>query len=186
MASAHGMVRAVLGTWLFVAFWILLGFSVFFIAVRGGLGGARATFQSQSYGARRAAGIGFSVLYVAFGVAVPLVLLFGNHDNASAQYGTVQLTPAEKTGRELFGQHCGLCHTLAAANAVGKVGPNLDVIKPTDGLVLKTLANGCLQKPAASESSESCLGEGTMPAQILTGVDARDVAKFVSAVAGQQ
>ena len=186
MASAHGMVPAVLGTWLFVAFWLLLGFSVFFIAVRGGLGGARAAFQSQSYGARRAAGIGFTVLYVAFGVAIPLVLLLGNHDNASAQYAGIKLTPAEKAGRELFGQHCGLCHTLAAANSVGKVGPNLDVIKPTEGLVLKTVANGCLQKPAASQSSENCLGQGTMPAQILTGVDARNVAKFVSTVAGQQ
>jgi mono/diheme cytochrome c family protein len=176
----------VLGTWLFVAFWLLVGFSVFFIAVRGGLGSARATFQSQTYGARRAAGIGFTVLYVAFGIAVPLVLLTGNHSNASAQYAGIKLTQSEKTGRELFGQHCGLCHTLAAANSVGKVGPNLDVIKPTEGLVLKTLKNGCLQKPAASEGSESCLGEGTMPAQILTGEDAQDVAKFVSRVAGQQ
>ncbi|HEY1522016.1 MAG TPA: hypothetical protein VGF70_03310 [Solirubrobacteraceae bacterium] len=175
-----------LGTWLFVAFWLLLGVSVFFIAVRGGLGGARATFQSQTYGARRAAGIGFTVLYVAFGIALPLLFLIGNHSNASAQYAGIQLTPAQKTGRELFGQHCGLCHTLAAANSVGKVGPNLDVIQPTDGLVLKTLKNGCLQKPAASEGSESCLGEGTMPANILTGQQADEVAKFVSAVAGKQ
>jgi mono/diheme cytochrome c family protein len=176
----------VLGTWLFVAFWLLLGVSVFFIAVRGGLGGARATFQSQTYGARRAAGIGFMLLYVAFGIALPLLFLIGNHSNASAQYAGIQLTPAQKTGRELFGQHCGLCHTLAAANSVGKVGPNLDVIQPTDGLVLKTLKNGCLQKPAASEGSESCLGEGTMPANILTGQQADEVAKFVSAVAGKQ
>jgi mono/diheme cytochrome c family protein len=176
----------VLGTWLFVAFWLLLGVSVFFIAVRGGLGGARATFQSQSYGARRAAGIGFTVLYVAFGIALPLLFLIGNHSNASAQYAGIQLTRAEKAGRVLFGQHCGVCHTLAAANAVGKVGPNLDVIQPTEGLVLKTLRNGCLQNPAASEGSQSCLGQGTMPANILTGQQAEEVAKFVSTVAGKQ
>lgn len=180
------MVPAVLGTWLFVAFWVILGLGVFFIAARGGLGGARATFQSQSYGARRAAGLGFTLVYIAFGIALPLVFLIGNHSNANAQYAGSKLSPAEKQGRELFGQHCGLCHTLAAANAVGKVGPNLDTIKPTESLVLHTVANGCLQKPAASETSQNCLGQGTMPAQILTGDQARDVAKFVAAVAGKE
>jgi mono/diheme cytochrome c family protein len=186
MAPVHDMVPAVLGTWLFVAFWLLLGFSVFFIALRGGLGGARATFQSQTFGARRAAGIGFTVLYVAFGVALPLVFLIGNHSNASAQYAGVQLTPAEKSGRELFGQHCGLCHTLAAANTAGKVGPDLDMIKPTESLVLKTLQYGCLQNPGPSETKQSCLGQGTMPSNIVTGQQARQVAQFVATVAGRQ
>lgn len=175
-----------LGTWLFVAFWVLMGLGVFFIAVRGGLGGARATFQSQTHGARQAAGIGFTIIYVVFGVAIPLVFLIGNHNNANAQYAGIQLTSAEKQGRELFGQHCALCHTLAAANAVGKVGPNLDVIKPTETLVLHTIRYGCLQNPAPDETAENCLGQGTMPAQILTGQAADNVSKFVAAVAGKQ
>lgn len=175
-----------LGTWLFVAFWIVLGLSVFFVAVRGGLGGARATFQSQSFGARRAAGVTFTIIYVAFGIALPLVFLIGNHSHANAQYAGIRLSPAEKQGRLLFGQHCGLCHTLAAASAVGKVGPNLDMIKPTETLVLHTIANGCLQKPGPSQSAENCLGQGTMPAAIVTGNQARDVAKFVAAVAGKE
>ena len=176
-----------LGTWLFVAFWLLLGFGVFFIAVRGGLGGARATFQSQTYGARRAAGLGFTVVYVAFGIAFPLLFLIGNHANANAQYAGVHLSADQKRGRELFGQHCGVCHTLAAANAVGKVGPNLDTLQPapTEKLVLHTILNGCLQSPSKSESAQSCLGEGTMPANIVTSSQALDVAKFVSAVAGK-
>jgi mono/diheme cytochrome c family protein len=179
-------VPAVLGTWLFVAFWVILGLGVFFVAIRGGLGGARATFQSQSHGARRAAGVGFTLTYIAFGVALPLVFLIGNHANANAQYAGAQLTPAEKRGQILFGQHCGICHTLAAANAVGKVGPNLDMIKPTEALVLRILANGCLQKPGPSEAAQNCLGYGTMPAQVVTGSQARDVAKFVAAVAGKE
>lgn len=180
------MVPAVLGTWLFVAFWVLLGLGVFFIAVRGGLGGARATFQSQSYGARRAAGVSFTIIYIAFGIAIPLVFLIGNHANANAQFAGIRLSAGERQGRLLFGQHCGLCHTLAAANAVGKVGPNLDTIKPTETLVLHTIINGCLQNPAPSESSQNCLGQGTMPAQILTGNQARNVAKFVATVAGKE
>ncbi|MBV8431292.1 MAG: cytochrome c [Solirubrobacterales bacterium] len=175
-----------LGTWLFVALWVLLGISVFFIAVRGGLGGARATFQQQSYGARRAAGIIFTIIYVAFGVAIPLVLLIGNRVNASAQVGGYRLTPAMKTGRQLFGQHCGVCHTLAGANSIGKVGPNLDVIKPSQSLVAHTIQYGCLQSPPPGNPNVSCLGYGTMPSEVLQGQQAADVAKFVAQVAGRE
>jgi mono/diheme cytochrome c family protein len=176
----------VLGTWLFVAFWVVLGLGVFFIAVRGGLGGARATFQAQTYGARRTAGVIFAILYIGFGIAIPLVLLIGNHDNANAQVGGYRLSRAMKAGREIFGQKCGVCHTLAGANAIGKVGPNLDVIKPSESLVLHTIANGCLQNPPAGDTAQSCLGQGNMPSQIVQGQQAAAVAKFVAQVAGRE
>jgi mono/diheme cytochrome c family protein len=176
----------VLGTWLFVAFWVLLGLVVFFIAVRGGIGGARATLQSQTRGARKASTLIFLVLYVGFGVAIPLGFLIGNKDNASAQVGGIKLNAAEKKGRELFGQRCGVCHTLAAANAVGKVGPNLDVIKPSETLVLHTITYGCLQDPPTPTAPTNCLGQGTMPAAIISGTEAQDVAQFVAKVAGKE
>jgi mono/diheme cytochrome c family protein len=176
----------VLGTWLFVAFWALLGLGVFFIAVRGGLGGARATFQSQSRGARKASVVVFATLYIGFGVAIPLLFLIGNHNNANAQVGGIKLNAAEKQGRELFGQHCGVCHTLAAANAVGKVGPNLDVIKPSETLVVHTITFGCLQNPPSTSSPTNCLGQGNMPAAILEGKQAQQVAQFVGKVAGRE
>jgi mono/diheme cytochrome c family protein len=176
----------VLGTWLFVAFWVLLGIVVFFIAVRGGVGGARATFQSQTRGARKASTLIFLFLYIGFGVAIPLGFLIGNKDNASAQVGGIKLNAAEKQGRELFGQRCGVCHTLAAANAVGKVGPNLDVIKPSQTLVLHTITYGCLQDPPTPTAPTNCLGQGTMPAAIISGTDAQDVAQFVAKVAGKE
>jgi mono/diheme cytochrome c family protein len=174
----------VLATILFIAFWVLLGLALFFIAIRGGLTGARATLQSQSRGGRRAAGVIFAVLYVAFGVGVPIAFLTGNHANASSQFAGMKLNAAEKRGRDLFGQNCGVCHTLAAANAVGKVGPNLDKLKPPTSLVLNTINNGCLQNPSQS-SKEACLGYGTMPAQILEGRQAQEVAQFVGKVAGR-
>jgi mono/diheme cytochrome c family protein len=130
-------------------------------------------------------GVVLVLVYVGFGIVLPVVFLLGNRNNASAQVGGIKLTAAEKRGRELFGQHCGLCHTLAAANAVGKVGPNLDVIQPTKQLVLHTIMYGCLQDPP-SGSQEACLGEGTMPADIVQGVDANDVAQFVAKVAGNE
>lgn len=177
-----------LGTWAFVVLWLLLGFVVFFIAIRGGLRGTRDTLQSQTYGARRAARVGFTAVYLVFGIAIPLVFLVGNHARASAQYAGIRLSAAEKRGREVFGTHCAVCHTLAAANAVGKVGPNLDALQPppSETLVLHTVEHGCLQSPPPSDSAQSCLGEGNMPAAIVTSTDASDVAKFVAAVAGKE
>jgi mono/diheme cytochrome c family protein len=174
-----------LAVWLFVAFWVVLGLGLFFVAVRGGLGGARDAFQTQAPGARKFFNFWFVLIYVGFGLALPAVLLTGNHANASAQVGGIKLTSAEKTGRELFGQRCGFCHTLAAANAVGKIGPNLDTLQPAESLVLHTILNGCLQNPP-SGSSETCLGNGTMPANILQGQQAGQVAKFVATVAGKE
>jgi cytochrome c551 len=173
----------VLAVLLFAAFWVVLGLGVFLLGVRGGPGAAAR--REPGWRGRRTLGLLLAVVYVGFGVVLPIVFLVGNHNNANAQVGGIQLTAAEKRGRELFGQHCSVCHTLAGANAVGKVGPNLDVIQPTEQLVLHTIANGCLQNPG-SNSQEACLGEGTMPADVVQGVDATDVAQFVAKVAGNE
>jgi mono/diheme cytochrome c family protein len=170
---------------LFIAFWVVLALALFFIAARGGLGGARATFQRQSPGARRTFGFLFVVIYLGFGVAVPLIFLTGNHSNANAQVGGIKLTADEKQGRALFGQNCAVCHTLAGANAIGKVGPNLDQLQPPEKLVADTIANGCLQNPPPNSPSQ-CLGQGTMPADLLQGKQATDVAQFVARVAGKE
>jgi len=171
----------VLAVLLFAAFWVVLGLGVFFLGVRTGAGPGRA----PGWRSRRAMGWTMAVIYIAFGVAIPVLIQVGNRNNANAQVGGSELTQAEKRGRALFGQHCGLCHTLAAANAVGKVGPNLDVVQPTEQLVLHTILYGCLQNPPPG-SQEACLGQGTMPADVLQGVDATDVAQFVAKVAGNE
>src|SRR5437588_6125683 len=170
---------------LFVLFWVLLGLSLFFLAARGGLAGARATLQTQSRGARRTAVGIFVILYVVFGVGLPVAFLTGNHAKASDQFAGVKLNSDDKHGRDLFGEQCGVCHTLAAASANGKVGPNLDTLKPPASLVLNTINNGCLQNPPPG-SQQSCLGQGTMPAKIVQGKDAKDVANFVAKVAGKE
>jgi mono/diheme cytochrome c family protein len=182
----HGKVPlAVLAVVFFVAFWVVLAFGLFFVAARGGLGGARATLQTQTRGANRLAGAAFTIVLVGLGIALPTALLIGNHDNANGQVGGNRLTAGEKSGRELFGVHCGVCHTLAAANAIGKVGPNLDMLKPPSSLVLRTINNGCLPN-APSGSAEQCLGQGVMDAGIVQGRDAQNVANFVQRVAGQE
>jgi cytochrome c551 len=175
----------VLAAILFLGFWVVVGLGLFFIAVRGGVGGARASVQGQSHRTRVAMNLMFVVVVVVFGIALPVGFLVGNHSNASAQVGGIKLTAAEKQGRMLFGQHCGVCHTLAAANAVGKVGPNLDVLQPALSTVLRTLANGCFQN-APPTSPQACLGFGTMPAHIVQGKQALQVAQFITAVAGKE
>src|ERR1700757_4000850 len=120
----------------FVAFWVIVALWLVLVAARAG--GAR-----PSRGTTRAASPSTLTLVVGtaggFGIALPSVLPIGNHPKPSAQVGGIKLTQGERTGRELFGQHCGVCHTLAAANAVGKVGPNLDLIMPGASLVLNTI-----------------------------------------------
>jgi hypothetical protein len=169
----------------FAAFWVVLAFGLFFVAARGGLGGARAALQTQSREGRKGIIAMLVFVYVGFGVVIPIVFLVGNGASASYQVGGIRLTAGDRKGRELFGEHCGVCHTLAAANTVGKVGPNLDTLKPPKSLVLHTIANGCLPNPPPS-SPQNCLGQGVMPSQIVTGRDAENVASFVSKVAGKE
>ena len=158
---------------LFILFWLTLGLGIFFIAMRGGVRSAIAARHGESAGGNRVASFLFVVIYGALGLAVPILLLAGNHANASAQFSGVKLTAPEKEGRILFGQHCAICHTLAAANAVGKVGPNLDILQPPESLVLNRIMNG------------NVAGNGTMPAGLVVGEQAVDIARFVSAVAGK-
>lgn len=169
----------------FIAFWVIIGLGLFFIAVRGGPGGAEAALQTQTRRGRRGMDTLFVVLYLGFGIALPVVFLVGNHSNANAQVGGIRLTAAEKDGRQLFSQKCAFCHALAAANAVGKVGPDLDLLQPPQSLVLNTINSGCIQNPPAN-SPQTCLGYGTMPAGVLAGPQAREVAAFVARVAGKE
>jgi mono/diheme cytochrome c family protein len=175
----------VLAIFLFIAFWVVLALGLFFVAQRGGVGGGREHRPRPSRPRHPIANTVLVVVYVGFGLVLPAVLLIGNRNHSSARVGSVQLTANEKTGRELFGQHCAVCHTLAAANAVGKVGPNLDTLRPSESLILHTIVHGCVQQPVVSGSPQTCLGYGTMPAGIVEGIQAQQVASFVARVAGQ-
>ncbi len=51
-------------------------------------------------------------------------------------------------GEKLFSDNCANCHTLAAAGAAGKVGPDLDQVKPGPDLVKTQVTNGGGGMPA--------------------------------------
>ena len=62
--------------------------------------------------------------------------------------GTTSSSGAAANGASLFTQNCSSCHTLAAANAKGTVGPNLDQLKPAKALVVHQVTNGGGGMPA--------------------------------------
>jgi mono/diheme cytochrome c family protein len=169
---------------IFIVFWVVLGLSVFLVAGSGPRN-LRRGLRAPTHRGARALGLVMVVVYVAFGIALPLVFLSGNHANANAQIGGTKLSAAERRGRETFAFRCGFCHTRAGANTTGRVGPNLDDLKPSYNLILHTIQYGCLQSPPQG-SPASCLGQGNMPANILQGNDAKDVAKFVASIAGKE
>jgi hypothetical protein len=186
---------------LFVAFWVVVAGGLFWVAHRGGLGGSRPRRERTGRRRHPVSNTVLALVYIGFGVALPAVLLIGNHRSSAQVTGCVpaaatvhcnfKLNASEQAGRELFGMHCAVCHTLAAANAVGKVGPNLDTLPTVRGhsgaqLILHTIANGCLQQPLVTGSPQTCLGYGTMPPDIVQGRQAVQVAEFVSSVAGLQ
>lgn len=98
------------------------------------------------------------------------------------------VSKADQTnGPKLFtgkGQ-CAGCHTLAAAGASGTVGPNLDDAFRADrqqGFKQSTIQNVVLDQIRLG--SGPVAGGASMPANLLTGQDAQDVAAYVAAVAG--
>jgi mono/diheme cytochrome c family protein len=156
----------------FVIFWVILGVGIFFVAMRGGPRGARQSLHTESRASRRTV-MAIVVVLMAFGVVVPtLVLAFNGAHKASVGPGGVSLNAEEQHGRALFAASCATCHTLRGARAVGRVGPNLDILRPPEALVLDAIAKGRAR------------GMGQMPALLYQGRDAQAVAQFVAAVAG--
>jgi mono/diheme cytochrome c family protein len=156
---------------IFLGFFVVLGLGVVLVAMRGGPRGVRDTLERGRRRPIHAAEFAIVGVIALFGVAVPVVVLSG--DQATAGPGGRTLSPDLAAGRKLFNAKCATCHTLKDAGAVGRVGPNLDQLAPTAGLTLDAIKNGRAR------------GQGQMPAQLLDGQDARNVARYIEAVAGQ-
>jgi mono/diheme cytochrome c family protein len=157
----------------FILFWVIVAVALVFIGLRGGARGAREALQTQSRAGARFTVAVIALVIIGFGIVLPVALLIGNDHNTGRKYQSVKLSEADAHGRTLFAQQCSSCHTLNAAHAAGKVGPNLDQLKPPAALVLNAIETGRMR------------GNGTMPAGIVSGKDAQDVAAFVGAVAGK-
>lgn len=156
---------------------IFVGLAVVALAMRSG----RRTSPTSTKGARRLLFAGTAVVTLAFGIGLPaLVLAYNGNNQSKVAPGGLQLTASQQHGRQLFAKNCATCHTLAAANAVGKVGPILDNIIPPIpakkdriAFVENAITNGFAR------------GNGQMPKGVVDGSDETEVADFIAVAAGR-
>jgi|GEM_PF-296694 mono/diheme cytochrome c family protein len=118
----------------------------------------------------------FGIVVVVLAIAVPFFVI--NRSSGLDDAGA-QVADRDAAARNLFEANCGTCHTLAAAGSDGVVGPNLDDRLAPSG-------NGDYESSYGRVlTAITCGVAGRMPAGILTGENAKEVAAFVSAYAGQ-
>jgi mono/diheme cytochrome c family protein len=129
----------------------------------------------------------FGLLVVFLAALIPWLAFRADGDAPHAESVPSEL----KSGQTLFQTNCGTCHTLYAAGTDGNFAPNLDellapsgppegsnaqqTIEATEGRVLNAIENGV----------DSSTTTGRMPAGILDGEQAKEVAEFVAATAGE-
>ncbi|HVF77755.1 MAG TPA: cytochrome c [Solirubrobacteraceae bacterium] len=156
---------------IFLSFFVALGLGVVLVAMRGGPRGVRATLERGRRKPLHAGEFALVAGIMLFGLVVPAIVL--SSDQASAGPGGTKLSANLQEGRELFNQRCATCHALGDASAVGRVGPDLDVLAPTKGLTVNAIEEGRAR------------GQGQMPAQLYEGEDAEHVAEYIEEVAGR-
>lgn len=135
------------------------------------------------------------LLIAALVLAVPVWAYYNSGDPQTSE----RKVPDELvSAKELFQTNCGACHTLYAAGTDGNFGPDLDeklapngppsgdgAEKQIDGirqLVLSAIEYGV---PPVNVDQPETQPSTRMPAGILDGEQAEQVANFVSRVAGQ-
>lgn len=159
--------------WLLVIIpFVAIGIGVIFVAFSGGPGAAREAYLTRG---RRAFPLVILLLYLGLGIAVPAAVIAsrGESEGAVGKLRTEEPTASEEEGKELFIQTCKSCHTLDAVNAHGVTGPDLDDLGGLD------------RQRVLSAIRRGGTGQGRMPAGLLQGQDAQNVAIYVSRVAGQ-
>jgi mono/diheme cytochrome c family protein len=125
------------------------------------------------------------------GLAAAALLAAGCGTGGVASAGA---RPDTQNGQQLFTQKCAACHTLAAAGASGTIGPNLDNAFATsrkEGYADSTIENVVLDQIrlgsgqiATYTTNKKFTVQTPMPAHLVTGQDAIDVAAYVASVAG--
>ena len=139
---------------------------------------------------------GYRVGALGAGLAAAALLAAGCGYGGAANAGGQQ--PDTQSGQQLFTTSCGTCHTLSAAGTSGNIGPNLDNAFAADvqegypqsvieNVVLDQirLGSGPIATYTTVKNGKGLTPQTTMPANILKGQDALDVAAYVASVAGQ-
>jgi cbb3-type cytochrome c oxidase subunit III len=108
--------------------------------------------------------------------------------------GIVSSSANAQNGKAIFQQKCAGCHALSAVGSTATIGPNLDdafAQARKDGYKESSIANivhDQIRFPGQYSTSQNNPNYLTanMPANLVTGSDAEDVAAFVAANAGVQ
>ncbi|HMU27185.1 MAG TPA: c-type cytochrome [Solirubrobacterales bacterium] len=126
----------------------------------------------------------FGLLLILLAVVIPF-WAFEKDGNTANNEGI----PSESTpGKQLFQTNCGNCHTLYAAGTDGDFGPNLDAkLAPAGPPADETAVKGIKTQVMAAieEGADSPDVPGRMPAGIVTGTVADEIADFVAHYAGE-
>jgi plastocyanin len=85
-------------------------------------------------------------------------------------------------GKQMFVQKCGSCHVLNRAGTKGTTGPNLDEAFQQD--IKDNFGEGAVRGVVRAQIKIPARG-GIMPAGLVKGNDANDVAAYVARVAAQ-
>lgn len=118
----------------------------------------------------------------ALAALVPLALMLLALGGCTLKHPTANLV----TGKELFVQKCGACHTLSHANTSGTIGPNLDDAFRQDRAdgIKSTSIQGLIDYWIQYPNSDVYSG-AVMPPMLYKGQQAQDVAAYVAAVAAR-
>jgi mono/diheme cytochrome c family protein len=117
-----------------------------------------------------------AVVAATLAAAVPLLAACGGKDNSADVVA----------GKQLFVSKCGSCHTLARAGTKGTQGPNLDEAfqqSLQEGFG-RSAVKGIVHKQILYPNRKKGEG-GVMPAKLVEGDQALDVAAYVASVTGR-
>jgi mono/diheme cytochrome c family protein len=134
----------------------------------------------------------YRVVVLGAGLAAAALLAAGCGTGGIASAGE---RPDTQTGQQLFTANCGACHTLQAAGTTGTIGPDLDnafAASVAQGYPQSSIENLVLDQIrlgsgsiATYTTNKKFTPQTQMPANIVKGQDAIDVAAYVASVAGQ-
>jgi mono/diheme cytochrome c family protein len=130
----------------------------------------------------------FGLVVIVLAVLIPWLAFRSDGDAARG----AQKVPSDlKEGQSLFQTNCGTCHTLYAAGTDGNYAPNLDELLapsgPPSGEGAEEQVHQVEERVlnAVENGVDSSTTMGRMPAGILNGEQAEEVAEFVANTAGE-